>query len=134
MLDQLYESFRKSAESSLQVQQDFFRQWTQQWMAMPSGMVGTEWGQKAQKRWLELTVEFLNRHRELIDTVYKSGIQLIEHSFGMFEAKSPEEYRRMVEELWHELFDSYKNLGERQFRELQEGTEKWFAAMQEARV
>ena len=79
MFDQIFEGVRKASESSLQMQQELFKYWTQQWSqapvpggVVPSGVVpggiSPEWGRNVQKRWLDLVVEVLNRHRESIDS------------------------------------------------------------------
>ena len=76
----------------------------------------------------------LNRHREAIDGIYKSGIQLIEQSLQAGEAKSPDEYRRIVEDLWRKLFDLQKEQSESQFRDFQTFYEKSAALVQDARA
>jgi len=128
MFAQLFESFRRASEVTLQAQQDVFRQWVQQWPSLPATTPGTtsEWSEAAQKRWAESTKETLNKRRELVDSTYRAGIEMIEQSFRVGEAKSPEEYRRLVEELWQKLSDNFKNQSEAQFREYQGATEKWF--------
>ena len=59
MFDQLFESFRKASESSLQAQQEMFKQWMQQWPVSPAAGTGAspEWANNLQKRWLESTKE-----------------------------------------------------------------------------
>jgi len=128
MFAQLFESFRKASEATLQAQQDVFRQWVQQWPSTPMSTTGSggEWSEAMQKRWLESTKNALNKQRELFDGSYRSGIEMIEQSFRVGEAKSPEEYRRLVEELWRKLSDNFKTQSEAQFREFQGATEKWF--------
>ena len=93
MFDQLIDGVRKASESSLQMQQEMFKNFTR----LFSGQAGeagapAEWGKASQKRWAELCVEMLNRHRESLDTAYKTGIQIIEQSFHVTEAKSPDDY------------------------------------------
>jgi len=126
MVDMLFESFRKASESTLEMQQDLFRQWTQQWMAMPSNAAGSsgDWGRTMQKRWAETAVQSLNRHREALDAAYRAGIQLVEETFRASDAKSPEDYRRMVEELWRKVFEIFKTQSETQFRDFQSWAEK----------
>lgn len=126
MFDQLFESFRKASESSLQAQQDFFKSWAQQWPSTPLSGSSTpsDWSE-AQKRWLEATSEALNKHRSFLDSTYKSGIELIEHGFRFTEARTPEDYRRLVEELWRKLTDTVKTQSESQYREIQNAAEKW---------
>jgi hypothetical protein len=139
MFDQLIDGVRKASESSLQMQQEMFKHWTRLFTG-PAQEVGAqagaqaEWGQTSQKRWLELGVEMLNRHREAVDSIYKSGIQLIEQTFHVTEAKSPDDYRRMVEDLWRKLFDLQKEQSESQFRDFQTFYEKSASLVQDARV
>jgi len=126
MFDQLFETFRKASESSLQAQQDIFKQWAQQWPTNPLASSGTstDWAD-IQKRWLESTKEAVSKHRALVDSTYRSGIEVIEHAFKVSEAKSPEDYRRLVEELWRKLSDTFKAQSETQLRDIQTATEKW---------
>jgi hypothetical protein len=136
MFDQLFDSFRKASESSLQMQQDVFRQWTQQWLAAPSSAAGasTEWSRDLQKRWVDLTLELLNDHRTSLDAAYKSAIQAVEQTFRVSEAKSPEEYRKGTEELGRKLFDTFKEQSETQFREFQKWSERTADLIQRAQA
>jgi hypothetical protein len=126
MVDMLFENFRKASESSLEMQQELFKQWTQQWLAMPANATGTsnDWGRTVQKRWAEIALEALHRHREALDSTYKAGIQVVEETFRASDAKSPEDYKRMVEELWRKLFELFKTQSESQFRDFQSWAEK----------
>lgn len=121
MFDQLFETFRKASESSLQVQQEIFKQWLQ---STPFGGSQGDWSQ-ASKRWQEATSELLGKHRSLVDSSYRSGIELIEQTFRVAEARSPEDYRRLVEDLWRKLTDTFKAQTESQARDFQSATEKW---------
>lgn len=136
MFDQLFESFRKASESSLQAQQDIFKQWVQQWPSAPMNTAGVsaEWSEALQKRWIESSTEALNKHRELLDSTYKSGIQLIQQTFRLTEAKSPEDYHRLVEELWRKLSETFREQSEAQFRELQKAAERWMDMAQKAKA
>ena len=133
-LDQMFESFRRASVSSLQMQQEMFKQWTQQWPTTPWNAAGfsSEWLQNAQKRWMEFTVESLNRHRESLDSMYKSLIQLVEQASRFTEAKTPEEYRRTTDELRHKMFETFKDQSEAQLRAFQKDAEKWFDVLPKA--
>jgi len=135
MFDQLIDGVRKASESSLQMQQEMFKQWTRLFAGTPvdAGAQG-EWGRVPQKRWVDLAVEILNRHRETLDATYKSGIQIIEQTFQVAEAKTADDYRRMVEEIWRKLFDLQKSQSESQFRDFQTFYEKSAALVQDARA
>jgi hypothetical protein len=132
MFDQLFESFRKVSESSLQAQQDMFRQWVQQWpsASLSAPGISNQWNETIQKRSNEGMTEALNKHREWLDSTYKSGISIIEQTFRISEAKSPEDYRRLVDGVWHTLTENFKEQSEAQFRELQKATEKWLQTLQ----
>jgi hypothetical protein len=135
MFDQLIDGVRKASESSLQMQQEMFKHWTKLFSgAAAEAQPPADFGRGSQKRWLELGVEMLNRHREAVDTIYRSGIQLIEQTFQVSDAKSPDDYRRMVEELWRKLFDLQKEQSESQFRDFQTFYEKSAALVQDARA
>jgi hypothetical protein len=134
MLDQIMENFRKASESTLQAQQDMLKSWTQQWMvppAMPSGS-SPVMGRGVQQRWLEMTIDVLNKHRESIDATYKAGIEVVEQSFRLSEAKSADDLRRTTEELWRKLFDTIKSQYESQFQEFHKWTERSFDLAQSA--
>jgi hypothetical protein len=116
--------------------QEMFKQWTRLFSGTPmdGGSQAADWGRTSQKRWVELGVEILNRHRETLDATYKTGIQIIEQAFHVSEAKSPDDYRRMVEDLWRKLFDLQKSSSESQFRDFQTFYEKSAALVQDVRA
>ena len=128
MFDRMLEGFRKASESTLQMQQDLFKSWTQQWLSAQPDTTGVsaEWGRAFQKRWFELALETLKRHRDSLDAMYKAGIQTVEETSRSSGIKSPEDYRRMVEELWHKLYQAFKAQSESQFRDFQSWAEKSF--------
>jgi hypothetical protein len=132
MLDQMFESFRRASVSSLQMQQELFNQWTQQLPPLNGGGVSAEWVQKLQKRWIEFTTESLNRHREALDSMYKSLIQVMEQASHISDAKTPEDYRRTTDELRHTMFETFKDQSETQLREFQKSAEKWFDTLPKA--
>jgi len=136
MFDQLIDGVRKASESSMQMQQEMFKHWTRLFagQAQEAGTQAADWGRGSQKRWIDLGIEMLNRHREAIDTIYKSGIQVIEQTFHVAEAKSADDYRRMVEDLWRKLFELQKEQSESQFRDFQTFYEKSAALVQDARA
>ena len=134
MIDQLMENYRKASASWLQLQQDAFRQLAQQWLTTPQSPAGasTEWARNFQKRWLEVAIEALNRHRESLEAIYTSGIQVIDQTFRVseVEAKSSDDYRRLTEDLWRKLFDNFKTQSEAQMRDFQTWAEKSMAVVQ----
>jgi hypothetical protein len=136
MDDQLFDSFRKASESSLQMQQEILKHWTDRLAGSASqpSNASSEASQQVQKRWLALGVELLDKHRASLDGTYAAGIQLIERSFGAADVKSPEEYRRLTEDLWRKLFDTYKTQAEAQFDAFKTWSTKSAEAVQDART
>jgi hypothetical protein len=136
MYDQLFETYRKTSESWLQMQQDMFRNVVQQWMSTPPNAAGvaTDLNRTFNKRWMELAVEVLNRHRESIDAIYRSLIQVMEQMSRMTEVKSSEEYRRVAEDLWRKWFETVKTHSESQFRDVQNWAGKSMEIVQSAQA
>ena len=124
MFDLLFESFRKASESSMQVPMDMIKNLTQQ---IPSASgAGMEWSKTFQKRWAEFAIESMNKHRESLDSTYRTGIQLNEKTFRVSDVKSPADYQKIVEELWAKLLDVFKEQSESQVRDLQTWAAKSF--------
>jgi hypothetical protein len=134
MLDQMFESFQRATQSSLQLQSAMFKQWAQQWPTLPLNAAGTsaEWFQTLQKRWIEFLTDSLNKQRESYDSLHKAGIQLMEQTYHLSEAKTPDEYRRMAEELGRKVLTLYKDQSESQLRDFQKGVEKWLEMLPKA--
>jgi hypothetical protein len=151
MLNQVLDNFRKASETSMQMQQDFrkasetsmhmqqemLKKWMGQWPTMLPATDGTAWAEQAQtlqKRWLEGVTEVMNKHREKLDAQYKAGIAAIEDAFRLTEAKTPEDYRRMTEDLWKRSFETLKGSAETQIHDLRKAVEKWFELAEKAKV
>ena len=87
-----------------------------------TSMPGGEWLEKfsaAQKKWGETVIEMLNKHRETLDAQYKSGIRTIEDAFKVGEAKDPQQFRKLTEELWKQSFECLNTVVETQMRDVQ---------------
>ncbi len=133
MLDQLFELSRKAIESSLEMQQVMFKQWTQNWLSTsPAAGVSADWGGAMRRRWVELTVEALNKQREAVDSTYKVCIESIERLARMSDARSAEEWVRAVEEVWAKVFEGFKGQAESQFRDFQTWAAKSFEMARKA--
>lgn len=125
--DQMFESFRRASVSSFQLQQEMWRQWTGQlpWTANPFGG-STDWIQQVQRRWAELANDSVDRHRELLDAMYKLATQSLAETSHLYASRSPEEHRRGIEEMRSKMLETFKNQADAQLRELQKAAEKWF--------
>ncbi|HLK92082.1 MAG TPA: hypothetical protein VKZ18_19475 [Polyangia bacterium] len=126
MLDLMFEAFRKASESPSQLPFELYKGWAQQMLSGQPLLAGGafDWGRTLQRRWIELVVESLHKHRESLDATYRSGIQLIEQTLRSSEAKSPEDYRRATEDVWRRLIDLLKQQSESQVRDFQTWAQK----------
>jgi hypothetical protein len=132
MFDQILDNYRKAAEASLQFQQLMLRSWGQQWptnfgVPIPTTNPGAwpEQMHKAQKQVAETITDMLNKHRETLDAQYRAGIRSIEEAFRVGEAKDPEQFRKLTEELWRHSYECLKSLAESQMRDVQALMQKW---------
>src|SRR5271166_476706 len=151
MFDMILENYRKATESTMKLQQDVLRTWTMQlpqmfgpqtfglpFMGGPastggpasgSAMPGAAWLAQlsdAQQKRGETLTDMLNKHRESLDAQYKAGIRTIEEAFKVAEAKDPQQFRRLTEELWRQSFDCLKTVAESQMRDVQAAMQKWY--------
>jgi hypothetical protein len=125
MLDLMFAAFRKASESSLQMPLEAYKSWAGQllsahpfWQTSLGGGA-FDWGRTFQRRWTDLVVESLHKHRESLDAGYRSAIQLVEQTLRSAEAKSPEDVRHATEEVWRRLIDLLKQQSEAQVRDFQ---------------
>jgi hypothetical protein len=145
MFDLILENYRKATESTMKLQQDLLRNMTMQWPQMFGGQTfgfpflgsstpassipGATWLEQlgeAQKKWGETVTEMLNKHRESLDAQYKAGIRTIEEAFKVGEARDPQQFRRLTEELWKHSFECLKTVAEAQTRDVQAAMEKFY--------
>jgi hypothetical protein len=124
MSEQIFDTYRKASESWFQTQQDLFRSATQGSLFGPAFAPQGDWTHGARKRWLDLSVEIMNRHRESVDALYRSLIHAVEKASQIPEATSSQDYRRATEELWNGWFESVKNQSESQLRDARTFAEK----------
>lgn len=135
MFDQVFESFRKASETTLQAQQELFHQWMSQWPMFPmepttpGSNVVNEQARSFQKQWTDTATALLTKHCETLDAQYRAGIRTIEDALRTTEAKNPEEFRRLTEELWRKSFEVLRQTIENQIRDFQIAVEKWSELM-----
>lgn len=135
MFDQVFDNFRKATETTLQAQQDLFRQWMSHWpmfpmtSATPNSSGVSEQVRTFQKQWTDSVTTLMTKHCEALDTQYRAGIKTIEDALRTTEAKSPEEFRKLTEELWRKSFEVLRQTIENQIRDFQVAIEKWSELM-----
>jgi hypothetical protein len=117
MTGQLFEDYRKASESMLGMQRDALKHWQQFLLsAQPGAGQRGEWDKTLQKHWRELTIDMLNKQREYVDLTYRTGNELIEQALRTSEAKSPGEYRQMMEDISRKSIATLKEKSESQLR------------------
>ncbi len=125
MFEPVFETLRKTTETSLQMQQEMFKKWVALW---PGMVPQTSWGeqaQKFQKKWAETVSEMVKKQNELLETQFKVGLQNLEDSLRLAEAKDVEEMRGKTLELWRKTFDCLRQTFDAQMREFQTAASRW---------
>jgi hypothetical protein len=131
--DEMFSMFRKAAESTLEVQQNLFRQLTAGWPGFPK--VQPPWADQFQqfcKDGAKTTAEFTRKNLEICEQQYKAGLELLEAAFQPGGAKDPAEHRQKMTELWQKSFECLKDLAETQMKSFQSAVEKWMELMKKA--
>ena len=93
----------------------------------------SEQARSFQKQWTDSVTALMTKHCEALDAQYRAGIRTIEDALRTTEAKSPEEFRRLTEELWRKSFEVLKQTIENQIRDFQVAVEKWSELMTQKR-
>ena len=126
MFEQVFESFRKATETSIQMQQELFKKWVSAWPGLPVAPNGAgEKIQNAQKKWAEFTADLVKKEREMLEAQFSAGLKNIEEAFRLAEAKEPEELRAKTIELWQKSIDCMRQTYEAQMRDFQSAVVKW---------
>lgn len=126
MLDQAMENIQKCAQGNLDMQQEMFRQFAQQWPQLPNPQ--TAWldqVRKFQRDWRTTVTEISRRHRESFDRQYQAALESFEETLNVTEAKDPDEFRRRSEQLVRKTLECVREISETQTREFQEAVAKW---------
>lgn len=126
VFEQVFENLRKTAESSIEVQQEFFRQWGAYWPGFPQqGNAWLERVQKFQMEWAKTYEELINKHRKLLDHQYGMAIDALNDAFRVAEAGDPQEFKRRYNEMCRKSLELMREMGELQIRETQNSLNRW---------
>ena len=154
MLDMILENYSKAVESTLRLQQEMLRNWTMQWspfgtqvFELPMTSTSTSaratpaasaratpaatWLEQlstAQRKWAEAVTDMLKRHQETLDEQYRAGIRAIDDAFRVGEARDPQQFRRLSEELWRQNCEVLKTAVASQMHDVQSVMQKWYEA------
>ncbi|MGZ3488353.1 MAG: hypothetical protein ACXVBY_15990 [Isosphaeraceae bacterium] len=147
MVDKILENYSKAVESTLKLQQEMLRNWTMQ--LSPFGtqvfeppLTGTStsasatpaaaWLEQlsaAQRKCAEAVADMLKRHQETLDEEYRAGIRAIDDAFRVGEARNPEQFQRLSEELWRRNCEILKTAIASQMHDVQSVMQKWYEAV-----
>ena len=126
VFEEAFENLRKTAESSVEMQQELFRQWAAKWPGLPQPQnAWVEQVQKFQKEWSKTVKELLSKHREVLDEKYDLAIESLEEAFRVAESSDPQEYAKRCEALCKKSLEVLREAGEKQIKETQEALNKW---------
>ena len=146
MVDKILENYSKAVESTLKLQQEMLRNWTMQLspfgtQAFELPMTGRStsasatpaaaWLEQlsaAQRKCVEAVADMLKRHQETLDEEYRAGIRAIDDAFRVGEAKNPEQFQRLSEELWRRNCEILKTAVASQMHDVQSVMQKWYEA------
>ena len=136
MLDQVFDNFRKATETTLQAQQDLFRQWMSQWPMSPDGADAPS-GASAVTRAGPDVPEAMDRQRHRADDqalrgpgrAVPGGHQDHRGCAADHGGQEPRGIPQLTEELWRKSFEVLKQTIENQIRDFQVAVEKWSELM-----
>ncbi len=124
--EQAMESFKKTSEAVLNMQQEAIQQWTGMWpTAMAEQANPLKQFQEIQKRCGNTMTDLLKRHREVVDKQYDEAVAALEEAVRMGESHSPDEFRTRLEQLCRRSLELMRHASEAQLKEFQEALAKW---------
>jgi hypothetical protein len=128
VFEQAFDSLRKTAEANLEMQQEFFRQWSSSWPGFPQPQnAWVERVQKFQKEWAKTVKELLSKHREILDEQYRLALDSLDEAFRVVQSSDPQEYAKRCESLCKKALEVMREAGELQVKETQEALNKWIS-------
>jgi hypothetical protein len=131
-LEEVFDSFRKTTEATVQMQQELVRQWTALWPTLPKPQAWAEQFQGFQKEWSQALTELTRKYQEAWQRHYSASMESLEKAFQSAGAKDAGEFRQKMMELWQKSFDCLKDVAQNQMRSFQAAVEKWIELAKKA--
>jgi hypothetical protein len=125
VFEQVFETMCKTANSTVQAQQDLFKKWVSVCPFVPGFPVTPPEPLKIQKKWTDFVGEMIKKQRETFEVQFRAGLRNIEEAFHLVEAKDPEELRTRTTEWWQKTFEGLRKAYENQTRDFQAAVGKW---------
>jgi hypothetical protein len=119
--EDMFESFKRATEFTLQMQQELFKTWPgfPEPPSTPADQVKT-----ARQEWLHALQDLAKNYQEMWERQYKAGLESLEGAFEVASAKDPTELHEKLVELWEKSFHSLKELTQSQMKHFQAAVEK----------
>ena len=124
--DEVFNNFRKAAESNLKMQQEAFRYWSSMWPGIPTPH--SAWMEKVrdfQHEWVRAISDLARKHRNSLDQQYQAAIDSLEEALRVADSTTPEEFRQRIEQLFRKTFECVREISETQLNEFQDAVNKW---------
>ncbi len=128
VFDDAFESIRKATEANVEMQQEFFRMWSEKWSTVSQNGSENAWSKKvtsAQNEWQETMEDMLAKRREVIDVQVQSAVEAMEGAMGLAQSTSPEEFGTKAQELCRTTLDAVQQSSEAQLEEYQTAVKTW---------
>jgi hypothetical protein len=119
MFEDVFENFKKVAETTFETQQELLNKWTAGWPQFPQPETAwLERVQKFQKAWAKTVKELLTKHGEVLDEQYRLALGSLEEAFRVSQASDPQEYVKRCEALCRKSLDVMHEAAKLQSKEL----------------
>jgi hypothetical protein len=145
MYDQLFNTWYKVAEQTIQLQQQMIQSWLQPWGITPPSIAKpvvtppvnvpfldastVEKARDFQKQWNAAVADTLKKQVQIVDAYFKKGVDTIEDTFKLAESKDLAEVQKKVQNLWKENYDFIKSSLEAQVKDFSVLSTKWLELM-----
>src|SRR6516162_2511247 len=111
MFNQILETYQRATESTMLFQQMMLRKWTEQWpqaFGLAPAKASLPDQVYSMQKLGDTITEMLHKHRETLDDQYRAGIQAIKDAFRVAQAKDPQQFNKLTEELWRHSYECLK--------------------------
>ena len=116
VFDDAFESIRKATEANVEMQQEFFRMWSEKWSTVSQNGSENAWSKME---------DMLAKRREVIDVQVQSAVEAMEGAMGLAQSTSPEEFGTKAQELCRTTLDAVQQSSEAQLEEYQTAVKTW---------
>jgi hypothetical protein len=126
MFDQIFQNLQRATECNIKLQQELVQKWTNLWTGFltPPRDAGERAG-KVQKEWVQFQVDLAKKQRQTLEPQVKAGLQIIEETCRLGQAKNVEEVRARTIELVQKSLQCQRRLVDALMDDFQASIRKW---------